>query len=168
MVHLYTGNGKGKTTSAFGLALRAVGAGKKVFIGQFIKGMTYSEVKLCNDKLPDIKTDLFGNECFLDRTPDEKDISNAKDGLIKIRDVLRSGKYQLVILDEVTIAVYYNLFSSQELLRILHEKNPETEVVLTGRYASPDLIEFADLVTEMREIKHYYAKGVLSRKGIEF
>jgi cob(I)alamin adenosyltransferase len=167
-IQVYTGNGKGKTTAAFGLALRAVGAGKKVFFAQFIKGRTYSEIEAVKKFVPDITIKQYGLGCFIVEKPTEADIQAARKGLSEVADNLKSEKYDMVVLDEANIALYYQLFSIDEFLDVLKNKNPETEVVVTGRYAPPELIEMADLVTEMKEVKHYYNKGIEARKGIEF
>ncbi|MFW6265068.1 MAG: cob(I)yrinic acid a,c-diamide adenosyltransferase [Bacillota bacterium] len=165
-IHIYTGNGKGKTTAALGLALRAVCAGKKVYIGQFVKGMKYSETK-AEDYLPYFEMHQFGRNCFIRNEPSQEDIDAARRGLEICKQVLKDGKYDIVILDELNIALYYNLFPLEEVIEILKNKNPQVEVIITGRYAPEKLIEFADLVTEMREIKHYYQEGVQAREGIE-
>lgn len=165
-IHIYTGNGKGKTTAAFGLALRSACAGKKVYIGQFVKGMKYSEVKV-EEYIPSIKIEQLGRDCFIEKAPTEEDILAARRGLEKCKEILKSGEYDLVILDEINIALYFKLFSIDEVLEGLENRAPEVEVVLTGRYAPEKLVEIADLVTEMKEIKHYYNKGVMARKGIE-
>ena len=167
-VQVYTGNGKGKTTAAFGLALRSVGAGKKVFIAQFIKGMPYSEIESVNKFLPGIIIRQYGLDCFIVNQPTEKDINAARYGLSEVSKIIISGEYDLVILDEACIAVHYNLFSVNDLIDILTSRPATVEIVVTGRYASHELIEIADLVTEMKEIKHYYHQGVQARKGIEF
>ena len=167
-VHVYTGNGKGKTTAAFGLALRAVGAGKKVFFAQFVKGKMYAEIKAVQKYLPAITVKQYGLGCFIVNTPSQKDIDAARDGLTEITQIMQSGNYDMIVLDEADIAVYYNLFSSQELIDIIDPRQETTEIIITGRYATPDIIEMADLVTEMHEIKHYYRRGVEARKGIEF
>ena len=159
-VHLYTGNGKGKTTAAIGLALRAAGAGRRVFIAQFVKGMRYAEIAY-------IDRHRYGSACFVDHAPTVADIRRAAEGLYDVRSILQSGRYGLVILDEATIAVHYHLFTSADLIEAINLRHPSTEVVVTGRYATPDLIEIADLVTEMQEVKHYYNQGVASRPGIE-
>jgi len=168
LIQVYTGNGKGKTTAAFGLALRSVGAGKKVFIAQFIKGMPYSEIESVNKFLPGIIIRQYGLDCFIVNQPTEKDINAARDGLSEVSKIIISGEYDLVILDEACIAVHYNLFSVNDLIDILTSRPATVEIVVTGRYASHELIEIADLVTEMKEIKHYYHQGVQARKGIEF
>ncbi|MBZ2174445.1 cob(I)yrinic acid a,c-diamide adenosyltransferase [Schnuerera sp. xch1] len=166
-IHVYTGNGKGKTTAALGLALRAICAGKKVFVGQFIKGMEYSELK-CVDYLPNLKIEQFGRDCFIYKEPEDEDIALAKAGLAKCRNILKEGNYDVVILDELNIAIHYNLFIVEEAVKVIKEKAPDVEVIITGRYADKEIIQLADLVTEMKEIKHYYNNGVKARKGIEF
>jgi cob(I)alamin adenosyltransferase len=167
-IHVYTGNGKGKTTAALGLALRAVGAGKKVFFAQFIKGKIYSEIEAVRKFVPGITIKQYGLGCFIVEKPTETDIRAARKGLAEVADVLKSDKYDVVVLDEATIALYYQLFSTDEFLDILKNKKQETEIVVTGRYAPPDLIEMADLVTDLQEVKHYYTKGIEARKGIEY
>ncbi|MBN2795947.1 MAG: cob(I)yrinic acid a,c-diamide adenosyltransferase [Clostridia bacterium] len=165
-VHVYTGNGKGKTTAAFGLAVRAMYSGKKVYIGQFIKGMKYHETQIGND-FENIVIEQYGETCMIDRDPSEKDYQMAKEGLEKINKIIQSNQYDLVILDEVTIALYYNLFPLIDLLEVIQRRPENVELVMTGRYAPEGLIACADLVTEMVEIKHYYKQGVLSRPGID-
>ncbi len=165
-LHVYTGNGKGKTTAAFGLALRHLYAGGTVFIGQFVKSMRYAECGIAHDNL-NIVIEQFGRDCFISKQPERIDIDMARAGLERIAEILAAGRYSLVILDEVTIALYYNLFSEAELFEVLAKRKKSTEVVLTGRYASAELIARADLVTEMKEIKHYFNSGVLSRSGID-
>ncbi len=166
-IHVYTGNGKGKTTAALGLSVRAVLAGKRVFFGQFVKGMDYSELKI-SEYLPNLEIKQFGRDCFIYNEPDEEDILAAQEGLRECSEVLKSGDYDLVVLDELSIALYYKLFSLEKAIYALNGRNPETEVVITGRYAPQELIDLADLVTEMKEIKHYYTSGLEARKGIEF
>ncbi len=167
-IHVYTGNGKGKTTAALGLALRAVGAGKKVYFAQFVKGKIYSEIDAINRYIPEITVKQYGRGCFIVNKPTLEDIQAAKEGLQEVGAVIRSGKYDVVVLDEATIALHYKLFSVEELIAVLQEKHEETEIAITGRYAPEELIEIADLVTEMKEIKHYYTKGISARKGIEY
>jgi cob(I)alamin adenosyltransferase len=165
-IHVYTGNGKGKTTAALGLSVRAAAAGKKVFIGQFVKGMHYSELDLL-PAIANITLKQYGRGCFIYTKPTEEDSAAARAGLTELTQILRSGDYDLVVLDEANIALYYGLFSFEELEQALLQRADQVEVVLTGRYAPQKLIDMADLVTEMREIKHYYAKGVEARTGIE-
>lgn len=166
-IHVYTGDGKGKTTAALGLALRSAGAGKNVFIGQFVKGMHYSELNALDRFSDRITLKQYGRECFIHDEPVSEDIEAARRGLNEMAEILQSGQYSLVILDEATIAVFYKLFSSDELIDVISKRHPKTEVVVTGRKADQRLIETADLVTEMQEVKHYYSKGVEARKGIE-
>lgn len=167
-IHIYTGNGKGKTTAAIGLAIRAVGAGYKVFIGQFVKSQIYSEIDFINKNIPQIETAQYGLDCFIINEPTAEDIKAAKKGLEEITEKINSVKYDLIILDEITIALYYKLFSTEEVLTILKTKPKNCEIIITGRYAPKELIEIADLVTDMQEVKHYYNQGVKARKGIEF
>lgn len=166
-VQVYTGNGKGKSTAAFGLAMRAVGAGKKIFIGQFLKSKHYSELDSIG-KMTDVVTMLqFGMGCFIFEKPKQEDTDAARAGLQKAKEAILSNEYDVVILDEANIAVHYNLFTVNELIEVIKLRNPSCEVIVTGRYAKQELIDFADLVTEMREIKHYYQQGVEARVGIE-
>lgn len=165
-VQVYTGNGKGKTTASFGLALRAAGAGKRVFIGQFVKGMHYSELDIV-PKLETIEIRQYGRDCFIRKEPSESDIRCAKEGLAEMAEILKSGKYDVVIMDEANIALFYKLFTFEELKQAVCNRAEGVEVIVTGRYAPQELIDMADLVTEMREIKHYYTKGVEARVGIE-
>ncbi|MGI6747052.1 MAG: cob(I)yrinic acid a,c-diamide adenosyltransferase [Anaerovoracaceae bacterium] len=165
-IQVYTGNGKGKTTAALGLSLRSVCAGNKVFFGQFMKGQECSEKK-AQLLLPGFTFEQFGNSDFIAGTPTEKDISCAEQGLKRIREVLVSEDYDIVVLDEINTALFFKLISVEEVLSILAIKPERTELVLTGRYAPPEIIDCADLVTEMNEIKHYYNIGVDDRIGIE-
>ena len=166
-VQVYTGNGKGKTTAAFGLALRAAGAGLRVYIAQFVKGMKYSELDAVEKLSDSITIKQYGRDCFIYREPDSEDIRAAREGLKEVRKIMDSGQYQMVILDEANIATYYNLFSVDDLLDFIKAKPEGVELVITGRMADPRIIEAADLVTEMKEIRHYYQKGVQARNGIE-
>ena len=166
-IHVYTGNGKGKTTAALGLSLRAVGAGKKVFFAQFVKGKIYSEIKTISESLPEICVKQYGLGCFIIKEPTEQDIEAAQRGLKEVSDIIQSAEFDVIILDEATIALYYKLFPLNSLLEIIKLKPDHTELVITGRYAPKELIDAADLVTEMREIKHYYNEGIEAREGIE-
>ena len=166
-VHVYTGNGKGKTTAAMGLALRATGAGKKVYIAQYAKGMHYSELDAIAKHLPNITLKQYGLGCFIFNVPKQADIEAANVGLREVEAIISGCEYDVIILDEANIAVFYNLFSVQDLIAILNKRNPATEIVITGRYACEEIMEYADLVTEMTEIKHYYKQGVQARVGIE-
>lgn len=166
-VHVYTGNGKGKTTAAMGLALRATGAGKKIYIAQFAKGMHYSELDAIAKHLPNITLKQYGLGCFIFNASKQADIDAAMVGLREVETFISGCEYDVIILDEANIAVFYNLFSAQDLITILNKRNPATEIVITGRYACEEILEYADLVTEMTEIKHYYKQGVQARVGIE-
>ena len=166
-VQVYTGNGKGKTTAALGLAVRATGAGLRVFIAQFVKGMDYSELGALR-RLSDLITlKQYGRDCFIYQKPTHEDIVAARQGLEEVREAICSGSYPLVILDEANIATYYGLFSVDELLALFDAKPDNVELVVTGRYADERVVQKADLVTEMREVKHYYQRGVQARAGIE-
>ncbi|MFH2129348.1 MAG: cob(I)yrinic acid a,c-diamide adenosyltransferase [bacterium] len=166
-VQVYTGDGKGKTTAALGLALRAVGAGLKVFIGQFVKGMKYAELESLARFRGEIEIRQYGRDCFIHTDPDAEDIRLAREGLQEMQAIMASGEYPLVILDEANIATYFRLFSVDELLQAVAGRADSVEVVITGRKADPAVIDMADLVTEMKEVKHYYTKGVQARDGIE-
>jgi cob(I)alamin adenosyltransferase len=166
-VQIYTGDGKGKTTAAFGLALRAAGTGLRVFIAQFAKSIRYSEVEALERFDDQITIKQYGRRCFIQGKPEQADIDAARKGYEESREALISGEYDLVILDEANIAVHFSLFSEQDLLDLIDAKPEKVELVITGRRAPKSLIERADLVTEMKEIKHYYTDGVEGRKGIE-
>ncbi len=166
MLQVYTGQGKGKTTAALGLAIRAAGAGKKVFIGQFVKGMKYSELDVLKE-VDDITVKQYGLDCFIENKPTEEDIQAAQKGLEDMKEILEFGEYQLVILDEANIATYYGLFPVEELITAVNNRAENVEAVVTGRMADDKIIEVADLVTEMKEVKHYYQAGVTAREGIE-
>lgn len=165
-VHIYTGNGKGKTTAAIGLAIRAIGANKKVYIGQFIKSMKYSEVKVL-EKIKNITIEQFGDGCRINQDFTENDKKSAKDGLQKVKTIIKSNNYDVVILDEICVALYYKLLDLNEVIDLIKQKPNNIELILTGRYATKELIDLADLVTNCAEVKHYYKQGVLSRKGID-
>jgi len=166
-IQVYTGNGKGKTTAALGLALRAVGAGLKVFIAQFMKGIEYSELHAIERFADSVTLKQYGRSSFIHDIPDQEDIDRANLGLQEASEAIQSGKYDIVILDEANVAIHFQLFSVQKLLTLMDEKPDHVELVITGRYAPPQVIEKADLVTEMCEIKHYYQQGVTARRGIE-
>jgi len=166
-VQVYTGDGKGKTTAALGLAMRAYGAGLNVYIAQFVKGMKYSEQETFKVLSDHITVKQYGRGCFIKGDPTEEDVIAARAGLKEVREIMLSGKYHVVILDEANIATYYKLISVDDLLELIAEKPEGMELIITGRKADPKIIEAADLVTEMKEIKHYYQKGVMAREGIE-
>lgn len=166
-VQVYTGDGKGKTTAALGLSLRAAGAGLKVFIAQFIKMGEYSENKAL-DRFSDLITiEQYGLGRFVKGNPSTDDITAAGKGLEKVQDVLNQAKHDVVILEEANVAVQCGLFSTDDLLRLIDSKPDTVELIITGRGADPRVLEKADLVTEMRCIKHYYENDVSARIGIE-
>ena len=167
MIQVYTGNGKGKTTAALGLALRACGAGLKVYIAQFIKGRNYSELKALRKFRANLTIEQFGRGCFI-KTPGPVDRELAQNGLKKISQIISEKKFDLVILDEINVALDLKLFAVQDVLKLIEKSPQETELVLTGRNAPPEIIDRADLVSEIQEIKHYFKKGVKARRGIEF
>ena len=166
-VQVYTGDGKGKTTAALGLALRAVGNDFKVFIAQFVKGLEYCEIKALKRLNDSITVKQYGRGCFIQNNPTKEDIAAARNGLCEITEVISSGKYDLVILDEINIALHFKILTLQDVLDLIEIKPDNVELVLTGRRAEKEIIDKADLVTEMREVKHYFTKGVMARKGIE-
>ena len=166
MIQVYTGNGKGKTTAALGSSLRAAGAGLKVYIAQFAKGCHYSELNALV-KIKNIKVEQFGSGCFIKKRPARKDIELAQAGLNKVREIIKSRKYELIILDEINIAVHLNLIALKDVVGILKSRPKDIELVLTGRYAHPEIIKLADLVSNIKEVKHYYKQGVKARKGFE-
>lgn len=166
-VQVYTGDGKGKTTAALGLALRAAGAGLKIFFGQFIKSAEYSEIKALERFSDQITLKQYGRGCFIKGDPCQADIDVAAEALSAITAALTSGDYDLVIADEANVAFGCKLITEQELLSLLDVRPAHVELVLTGRGAPAAVLERADLVTEMKPVKHYYEHGVTARKGIE-
>lgn len=168
MIHIYTGNGKGKTTSALGLIVRSLGHKRKVCLIQFMKGdWGYGEIKFLNEQ-DNIDVFKFGREDFVDpKNPAQIDIDEAVLGWKKAKEVLNSNKYDLVVLDEINVAVFMKLLTVQNQLELM-DMCKGIELVMTGRYAATEVIDKADLVTEMKLIKHYYDDGVESRQGIEF
>ena len=165
-IHIYTGNGKGKTTSAIGLSIRALGAGLRVFFAQFLKSGRYSETNIL-DNMPGLTHRQYGTGGFIAGKPTEEDARAAALGLKEAREAVEGGEYDLVVLDEANVACRMGLLPEDGLLELAHDKPETVELVFTGRGAPEKLIEAADLVTEMREIKHYFAKGVRARRGIE-
>jgi cob(I)alamin adenosyltransferase len=166
-VHILTGNGKGKTTAAIGLAIRAAGAGMKIFLGQFIKKGEYSEIKALRRFDDLITVEQFGLGRFTHKKPKLEDIKAAQKGLERVKQVFATAQYDMVILDEANVAVKFGLFTVQELLGLIINKPYELELIITGRSASPRIIEMADIVTELNARKHYYDRGTKARLGIE-
>ncbi len=168
-IQVYTGNGKGKTTAALGLALRAAGHGFKTFIGQFLKGRPSGEIEAARRLSPLIRIEQFGREGFIlvKDGPDDEDVNKARAGLARALEAMLSGEYRIVVLDEINTAVHFGLVPESDVLALLDRKPADVELVLTGRYAPDSFLERADLVTEMTERKHYHARGIKARDGIE-
>ena len=166
-IHVYTGVGKGKTTAALGLTLRAAGAGLKVYIAQFIKSGNYSEINALQRFTDLVTLEQFGQGRFTKGKPTAEDIDLARNGLLRAKAKLSSGQYSLVILDELNVAISYEIFAVDDILEIIDQKPDHTELVITGRNAAPEIVERADLVSEIQAIKHYFQKGVKARIGIE-
>ena len=169
LVQVYTGNGKGKTTAAFGQALRAVGQGFRVCIIQFMKGRKYGEFLAAERYLPNLTVRLSGLDSFVMReNPAPLDIELAKQGLALARVAAASGDYEMVILDEINVAVDFKLIPVADVIDLIRTRPPAVDLILTGRYAPPEIIALADTVTEMRQIRHHYDAGVKDRAGIEY
>lgn len=168
-VQVYTGNGKGKTTAALGLAFRAWGRGLKTYIGQFMKGQFYAELKSASMTDGFITIEQYGKDTFIHVTkpPDPKDVEMAKVGLEKLRKAMLSGEYDIIIADEINTTHFFHLLTTDEIIDFINIKPNGVELVLTGRYCPEEVCEKADLVSEMGEIKHYYTKDVPARDGIE-
>lgn len=166
-IQVYTGNGKGKTTAALGLAVRAAGAGLRIFFAQFIKKRKCSEHALLDELRDRITVRQYGRGLIMGRQPSPGDRKAAREGYEEVKDILLSGRYDVVILDEANVAARYGLITAEALLELIVLKPKRVELVITGRYADEKVMRAADLVTEMREIKHYREKGVVARRGIE-
>ena len=166
--HVYTGPGKGKTTAALGLGLRAAGAGLKVHMMQFMKGRRYSELDAI-ENLANFTFSQHGRDEFVSKkNPEQVDIDLAQEGFAKAKDMIINSKYDLLILDELNVVIDYNLVKLNDVIKLIEQKPEKIELILTGRDAHPEIIKIADLVTEMLEIKHPYQQGVNARKGIDF
>jgi cob(I)alamin adenosyltransferase len=167
-IHVYTGSGKGKTTAAIGLGIRAVGAGLKTHMIQFMKGRRYNELNSI-EKLENFTYSQFGRDEFVSKEkPAQIDINYARKGLLYAKDVIKCEKYDLIILDEINVAIDFNLIDLKDILKLIREKPKELELILTGRNANPEIVKIADVVTEMLEIKHPYKQGIPARSGIDF
>jgi cob(I)alamin adenosyltransferase len=165
--HIYTGDGKGKTTAALGLAIRAAGAGLQVFLAQFIKGKQYSELNALKRLADLITVEQFGLPRFINGKPSEPDVEAARHGLERLKSSMLSGQFNMIIIDEGNVAVTYGLLAKQDLLDLIAMKPEAVELVITGRGALPEIIDKGDIVTEMKAVKHYYDNGVNARVGIE-
>jgi cob(I)alamin adenosyltransferase len=169
LVIVITGNGKGKTTSAFGQALRAVGQGYKIFIMQFMKGRDYGEFVAAKKYLPRLTVRRSGLDSFVMRDkPAPVDIELARQGFELAKKAIASGKYNMVILDEINVAVDFKLIALEDVTDLIKNKPPGLDLILTGRYAAKEIIKLADTVSEVKEIKHHYAAGTKDRAGIEY
>ena len=167
-IHVYTGPGKGKTTAALGLGLRAAGAGFNVHMLQFMKGRRYSELDSI-ENLPNFTFSQHGRDEFVNKdTPEQIDIDMAQEGFSHAKELIKNGKYDMIILDEINVAVDYNLINIEDVIKLIEERPENLELVLTGRDAHPEIVKIADYVTEMLEIKHPYQQGVEARKGVDY
>ena len=165
-IQIYTGDGKGKTTAAIGVSVRALASGLSVFFGQFMKSRPSAEHTFF-EQFSAIDLHCFGTGRFTRGKPSEEDIKRAGEGWNICRKAIQSKKYDLIVLDELNVALFMGLLEIDSVIEALRQKPEQTEIIITGRRAPEKLVEIADLVTEMREIKHYYTKGVPARKGIE-
>jgi cob(I)alamin adenosyltransferase len=169
LVQVYTGDGKGKTTAALGLALRAAGNGMRTYIGQFLKGQQYGELESAKRLAPYVTLEQYGlDEWVHVESVTSEQRRAAQEGLDRIHQVLTSGEYDIVVADEIIIALYFRLLTEQDVIQLIDAKPPQVELVLTGRRAPDAIVERADLVTEMREVRHPYRQGIPARTGIEF
>jgi len=168
MLQVYTGNGKGKTTAALGLMLRAAGAGFRVFFAQMMKNTPTSELGSLELLGERVVVRRFGTGEFIVETPTDADYECAGQAFSEIEEAAMSGQFGMVVADEMCTALYYKLIDRDKVLKLIRSCPPTTELVFTGRYACDDIINAADLVTEMREVKHCYQKNVPARRGIEF
>ncbi len=189
MLQVYTGDGKGKTTAAIGLSIRALGAGLNVYFGQFMKSLSYSEQKILQKFAPQLKLVTSGKPYFIAEEgsvskeviekmgdklvvypqgqPPREYVALVKEGIKRAKETLQSKKYDLIVLDEINVALYFGLASRAEVESLLDGANSEIEIVCTGRKAPSWLLERADLITQMDAVRHYFEKGVAARKGIE-
>ncbi|MBU1921429.1 cob(I)yrinic acid a,c-diamide adenosyltransferase [bacterium] len=169
-VHIYTGNGKGKTTAALGLALRAAGAGMRTLLIQFMKGsFPYREYKSLELLSEWIDVERFGTDKFVieKRKATEDECREISAGLSRVRRAFDEHSHDIVVLDEVCVAVYFGVVQAEEVIKLIKNRPADIELILTGRYCPEEWYDLADLVTEMKEVKHYYAQGILSRPGID-
>jgi cob(I)alamin adenosyltransferase len=169
LVIVITGNGKGKTTAAFGQALRAIGQGYKVFVLQFMKGRQYGEFIAAEKYLPHLTIKMAGLDSFVMRdNPAAIDIKMAQKGLQAARKAIMSDKYDMIIIDEINVALDFKLIKIKEVIELIKNKPPALDLILTGRYAPKEIIKLADTVSEIQEVKHHYNAGIKDRAGIEY
>lgn len=169
LVQVYTGNGKGKTTAALGLVFRALGHGLRIHVMQFMKGQTvYGELETAKQFAANLTIEQVGSKAFIRRGQEtERDRQMAREAFDRARSIVSSGDYDLVVLDELNCALDFNLVTLADVQELIRSKAPHTELVITGRNAHPEIVAMADLVTEMREIKHYFNAGQPARVAIE-
>ena len=166
MITVITGNGKGKTTSALGQAVAAAMDGRRVYIGQFMKQGDYSEIAMLKSAFPEIAIEQYDGSMVLNREAKDNDRTAAQEGLTRAQSAIASGSYDLVVLDEINVALFLELISMEQMFSLIDSRG-STELILTGRYAAPEIIKKADVAYEMRQIKHYFNDGVPARRGIE-
>jgi cob(I)alamin adenosyltransferase len=168
LVQVYTGDGKGKTTAALGLAIRAAGHGMKVYMIQFMKGdIHYGELKV-QENIPNLEIVQFGKPTFVNKNnPAIEDIELAQLGLDHAKVIIEEGQYDIVILDELNVAIDFKLVEIEKVIKIIETKPKHVEIIITGRNAKKEIIDMADLVTNMRKVKHYFDAGVGARRGFE-
>lgn len=167
-VQLYTGDGKGKTTASLGAALRAAGHGKRVLVIQFMKGRLYGELAAV-ERIEGFTIEQYGRDEFVDpKNPEQIDIELAGKGWKRAVEALSDRELDVLVLDEINVAVSFGLIELDRVIEFVKTKPERLELILTGRYAPDELIELADTVTEMKEIKHHFRKGVEARKGVEY
>jgi cob(I)alamin adenosyltransferase len=169
MIQIYTGNGKGKTTAALGLAMRAAGHGLRVLIIQFMKGkINYGELETVK-KLENISIEQHGRPDFVNpEKPDPEDVRLAEKGLSRAREAVMSNDYDVLVLDEINVAVSFGLLKVADVVKLLEKAPKNVELILTGRYMPEEFARYADLITECREVKHYFNKGTTARKGFDY
>jgi cob(I)alamin adenosyltransferase len=170
IIQIYTGNGKGKTTAALGLVLRALGSNFKVALVQFLKHRdNVGEIQEIQKKFPEVIVHQFGTGNFVTKNNvSDADRKSALEGLNKAKELIQSNQFDLIVLDEINVVTYFGIIDPTDVLELIQNKPENLELVLTGRYASKEIINVADLVTEMKEIKHPYNNGFQARKGIEY
>ena len=166
-VQLYTGDGKGKTTAAVGQAIRALGHGHRVLLVQFLKGRPSGEVKILGE-MKNVTVERFGSSKFVCGKPTPEDTELAKKGFERAREAVLSGDYELVILDEINLLIDYNMIDVSQVVDLIKKRPKGVELILTGRNAHPRIVDAADLVSEIRDVKHYYERGIAARPGVEY
>ncbi|RLI04584.1 cob(I)yrinic acid a,c-diamide adenosyltransferase [Candidatus Bathyarchaeota archaeon] len=169
ILQVYTGDGKGKTTAALGQALRAIGHGFKVYMIQFMKGYKYGEIFAAEKLYPNLIIEQFGRPNHVKKgKPERIDFELARKGLLKAKEIVESGEWDMVILDEINVALDYGLINLEDVLELIKNKPPHVELVFTGRYAPKEIISLAELVSEVKEVKHPYRKNFKPRPGVEY